>query len=172
MVLSTINVLLFKEQKFVNGAVCPLFFEGQKFLERILFHFVPFVILYIPRISVHIFDVRRLASLNTISAHTNPLAALRFSYDGTKLATASTRGTVIRVFDTETGERLFEFTRGVKRYETTNRSFRHHCCYCYNLACTFILKGMKQRTDLLGIQNKLMVTFKHVRVPPTRFGYP
>lgn len=79
---------------------------------------------------VHIFDVRRLASLNTISAHTNPLAALRFSYDGTKLATASTRGTVIRVFDTETGERLFEFTRGVKRFASIySMAFSHDAKY-------------------------------------------
>ncbi|OZC06468.1 hypothetical protein X798_06545 [Onchocerca flexuosa] len=54
--------------------------------------------------------------MNTISAHTSPLAALRFNYDGKKLATASNRGTVIRVFDTESGDRLYEFTRGVKRF--------------------------------------------------------
>uniref|UniRef100_A0A915PEZ0 WD repeat domain phosphoinositide-interacting protein 2 n=1 Tax=Setaria digitata TaxID=48799 RepID=A0A915PEZ0_9BILA len=65
---------------------------------------------------VQLFDVARLNSMNTISAHTSPLAALRFSYDGKKLATASSRGTVIRVFDTESGERLYEFTRGVKRF--------------------------------------------------------
>ncbi|EFO19359.1 hypothetical protein LOAG_09135 [Loa loa] len=65
---------------------------------------------------VQLFDVTRLNSMNTISAHTSPLAALRFSYDGKKLATASTRGTVIRVFDTESGDRLYEFTRGVKRF--------------------------------------------------------
>ncbi|CAG9537277.1 unnamed protein product [Cercopithifilaria johnstoni] len=65
---------------------------------------------------VQLFDVTRLNSMNTISAHNSPLAALRFSYDGKKLATASTRGTVIRVFDTESGDRLYEFTRGVKRF--------------------------------------------------------
>ncbi|KAM3716653.1 WD repeat domain phosphoinositide-interacting protein [Dirofilaria immitis] len=65
---------------------------------------------------VQLFDVTRLNSMNTISAHTSPLAALRFSYDGKKLATASNRGTVIRVFDTESGDRLYEFTRGVKRF--------------------------------------------------------
>ncbi|VDO36230.1 unnamed protein product [Brugia timori] len=67
---------------------------------------------------VQLFDVSCLNSMNTISAHTSPLAALRFSYDGKKLATASTRGTVIRVFDTESGDRLYEFTRGVKRFVT------------------------------------------------------
>uniref|UniRef100_A0A8R1TYI3 WD repeat domain phosphoinositide-interacting protein 2 n=1 Tax=Onchocerca volvulus TaxID=6282 RepID=A0A8R1TYI3_ONCVO len=65
---------------------------------------------------VQLFDVTRLNSMNTISAHTSPLAALRFNYDGKKLATASNRGTVIRVFDTESGDRLYEFTRGVKRF--------------------------------------------------------
>jgi autophagy-related protein 18 len=64
---------------------------------------------------VHIFDGANLQAVTTISAHDSPLAALRFNADGTKLATASARGTVIRVFDTTRGDKLFEFRRGVKR---------------------------------------------------------
>ncbi|MFH4976953.1 hypothetical protein AB6A40_003662 [Gnathostoma spinigerum] len=62
---------------------------------------------------VHIFDATNLTALGvTITAHSNPLAALKFSYDGKYLATASVRGTVIRVFGIPSGERLFEFQRG------------------------------------------------------------
>ena len=73
-----------------------------------------------------------------ISAHENPLAALAFNVNTTKLATASEKvgqillkrlyfdlqfscmhvcfqGTVIRVFSIPKGERLFEFRRGLKR---------------------------------------------------------
>lgn len=50
-----------------------------------------------------------------IQAHDSPLAAVRFSADGTRVATASEKGTVIRVFAVPSGERLFEFRRGVKR---------------------------------------------------------
>ena len=50
-----------------------------------------------------------------IAAHTNPLAALAFSHDGLKIATASEKGTVIRVFNVQDGVKLYEFRRGMKR---------------------------------------------------------
>lgn len=50
-----------------------------------------------------------------IAAHESPLAALAFSPNGTRIATASEKGTVIRVFSVNDGSRLFEFRRGVKR---------------------------------------------------------
>ncbi|VDN06807.1 unnamed protein product [Thelazia callipaeda] len=67
---------------------------------------------------VQLFDVSRLSSMSAIAAHTSPLGALRFSFDSKMLATASVRGTVIRVFSTESGNRLYEFTRGIKRFVT------------------------------------------------------
>lgn len=50
-----------------------------------------------------------------ISAHDSPLAALAWSMCGRRLATASERGTVIRVFAVPERTRLYEFRRGVKR---------------------------------------------------------
>ena len=50
-----------------------------------------------------------------IPAHDSPLAALAFSPTGLRLATASEKGTVIRVFSVTDGVKLFEFRRGVKR---------------------------------------------------------
>lgn len=50
-----------------------------------------------------------------ISAHESPLAALAWSMCGRKLATASERGTVIRVFSVPQRAKLYEFRRGVKR---------------------------------------------------------
>jgi autophagy-related protein 18 len=50
-----------------------------------------------------------------IPAHDSPLAALGFSPSGTKVATASEKGTVIRVFLVHDGSKLYEFRRGVKR---------------------------------------------------------
>lgn len=54
----------------------------------------------------------------TIPAHDNPLAALTFNSTADKLATASQRGTVIRVFSIPDGARLYEFRRGMKRIVT------------------------------------------------------
>lgn len=50
-----------------------------------------------------------------IAAHDSPLAALSFSQTGGRIATASQKGTVIRVFNVADGTRLHEFRRGVKR---------------------------------------------------------
>ncbi|GFR00604.1 WD repeat domain phosphoinositide-interacting protein 2 [Trichonephila clavata] len=64
---------------------------------------------------VQIFDALNLQAKSMIPAHDNPLAAMAFDPSGTKLATASEKGTVIRVFNVVDGTKLYEFRRGVKR---------------------------------------------------------
>ncbi|XP_054991185.1 WD repeat domain phosphoinositide-interacting protein 2 isoform X1 [Sorex araneus] len=64
---------------------------------------------------VQVFDTINLRAANMIPAHDSPLAALAFDASGSKLATASEKGTVIRVFSIPEGQKLFEFRRGVKR---------------------------------------------------------
>ena len=67
---------------------------------------------------VQIFDTINLRAITMIPAHDSPLAAIAFDWYGTKLATASEKGTVIRVFSVPQGKRLFEFRRGVRRNAT------------------------------------------------------
>ncbi|KAI9137658.1 WD40-repeat-containing domain protein [Paraphysoderma sedebokerense] len=50
-----------------------------------------------------------------IPAHTAPLVALALSRQGNRLATASVKGTLIRVFDTLSGKLLNELRRGMDR---------------------------------------------------------
>lgn len=64
---------------------------------------------------VQIFDAGNLHAKTMIAAHDSPLAALSFSQSGARIATASEKGTVIRVFNVADGTRLHEFRRGVKR---------------------------------------------------------
>lgn len=64
---------------------------------------------------VQIFDAINLHAKAMIPAHDSPLAALAFSPSGTEVATASERGTVIRVFSSLDGSKLFELRRGLKR---------------------------------------------------------
>lgn len=64
---------------------------------------------------VQIFDAVHLNAKCAISAHESPVAALAFSMCGRRLATASERGTVIRVFSVPERVRLHELRRGVKR---------------------------------------------------------
>ncbi|XP_066560702.1 WD repeat domain phosphoinositide-interacting protein 1 isoform X2 [Amia ocellicauda] len=63
-----------------------------------------------------VYDANNLSTVTMIPAHDSPLAAVTFNASGTKLASASERGTVIRVFTIPEGLKLFEFRRGMKRY--------------------------------------------------------
>ncbi|KAK4801177.1 hypothetical protein SAY86_021664 [Trapa natans] len=57
-----------------------------------------------------------------ISAHDNNIACLILTMDGMLLATASTKGTLIRIFNTLDGTRLQEVRRGVDRAEISSIS--------------------------------------------------
>uniref|UniRef100_A0A3P8VXV6 WD repeat domain, phosphoinositide interacting 1 n=1 Tax=Cynoglossus semilaevis TaxID=244447 RepID=A0A3P8VXV6_CYNSE len=61
-----------------------------------------------------VYDANNLV-MTMIPAHDSPVVALTFNASATKLASASERGTVIRVFSIPEGLRLFEFRRGMKR---------------------------------------------------------
>jgi len=60
-----------------------------------------------------------------VAAHESPLAAMCLDSNGTLLATASCKGTIIRVFDTAGGSRLQELRRGADRAEIHSLSFSH-----------------------------------------------
>lgn len=64
---------------------------------------------------VQIFDGLNLQAVTMIAAHDTPIAALEFNTSASLLATASEKGTVIRVFSIPEGIKLFEFRRGMKR---------------------------------------------------------
>lgn len=57
-------------------------------------------------------DALTLSVTNIIQAHKAPLAAVAFNPAGTLLATASDKGTVIRVFGVPNGDKVAQFRRG------------------------------------------------------------
>ncbi|XP_057570824.1 WD repeat domain phosphoinositide-interacting protein 1 isoform X4 [Hippopotamus amphibius kiboko] len=65
-----------------------------------------------------LYDGHSLKTVCTIAAHEGPLAAIAFNASGSRLASASEKGTVIRVFSVPEGQKLYEFRRGMKRYVT------------------------------------------------------
>ena len=75
-----------------------------------------------------------LASTSMIPAHTGQLAAIQFNPTGTRIATASDKGTVIRVFNVSDGVRVYELRRGLKRTATIY-SLSFSPCGLY-LACS------------------------------------
>jgi autophagy-related protein 18 len=59
-----------------------------------------------------IFDANKLEALNVIEAHHTTLSCAAINNSGTMVATASEKGTIIRVFDVPDGNKLFQFRRG------------------------------------------------------------
>jgi len=61
---------------------------------------------------VLIFDAVKLEAINVIEAHRSPLALIALNSEGTLLATASDKGTIIRIFSVPDGHKLYQFRRG------------------------------------------------------------
>lgn len=59
-----------------------------------------------------IYDATKLEPANVIDAHNSPLSCIAMNSDGTLLATASEKGTIIRVFAIPEGTKLYQFRRG------------------------------------------------------------
>jgi autophagy-related protein 18 len=93
---------------------------------------------------LQIFDAVNLNAKTMISAHDSPLAAISFSLNGAEIATASEKGTVIRVFSVNDGTKLYEFRRGVKRcVSISSLSFstcKHYLCCSSNTETVHIFK--------------------------------
>lgn len=61
---------------------------------------------------VLIFDAVKLEAVNVVEAHRSPLSCVTFNNEGTVLATASDKGTIIRVFSVPDAHKLYQFRRG------------------------------------------------------------
>ncbi|KAI9679480.1 MAG: autophagy protein [Caeruleum heppii] len=61
---------------------------------------------------VLIFDALKLEAVNVVEAHRSPLSCIALNSDGTLLATASDKGTIIRVFSVPRAKKLYQFRRG------------------------------------------------------------
>ncbi|WEW60939.1 autophagy protein [Emydomyces testavorans] len=61
---------------------------------------------------VLIFDAYKLEAVNVVEAHKSPLSFLALNSEGTLLATASDKGTIIRVFSVPAAHKLYQFRRG------------------------------------------------------------
>ena len=81
-------------------------------------------------VRVELYDLRKTT---LIAAHETPLACLALNAVGSRLATASEKGTLVRIYDTVSGELLQELRRGTDKAEIF--------CLAFNagstmLACT------------------------------------
>ncbi|KAI4165590.1 MAG: hypothetical protein LQ342_001003 [Letrouitia transgressa] len=61
---------------------------------------------------VLLFDALKLEAVNVAEAHRSPLSCIALNNAGTLLATASDKGTIIRVFAVPSARKLYQFRRG------------------------------------------------------------
>lgn len=87
---------------------------------------------------VILFNMKTLQPTMVIEAHKGEIAALALSFDGTLLATASEKGTIIRVFNVETGVKMYQFRRGT--YPTKIHSM------CFNSDNQFLAVTCSSKT--------------------------
>ncbi|KAJ9123320.1 hypothetical protein QFC22_001519 [Naganishia vaughanmartiniae] len=95
--------------------------------------------------SIMIFDTVSLTAVNMIQAHKSPIAALAINSQGTMLASASDKGTIIRVFSLPEARRLGEYRRGSKTAKIYSMNF--------NLAGTLLC--VSSDTETVHVYNLL-----------------
>lgn len=61
---------------------------------------------------VLLFDTVKLEAINVVEAHRSPLSCMVLNSEGTILATASDKGTIIRIFSVPDAHKLYQFRRG------------------------------------------------------------
>jgi WD40 repeat protein len=71
-----------------------------------------------------------ISKTTIIKAHDTELSQMALNIDGSRLASASEKGTLIRLWDTATGDALREFRRGMDRAEIY--------CICFDPITTFL----------------------------------
>eukprot|EP00736_Rhodelphis_marinus_P008719 Rmarinus@m.19111 len=75
-------------------------------------------------VRIEMYDIKKT---NYIAAHETQLANLALNMDGTRLATCSERGTLIRIFDTYSAQLLQELRRGSDKAEIYSLCFSPKC---------------------------------------------
>ena len=108
-----------------------------------------------------IFDAISMQAVNVVEAHRAPLSCIAMNSEGTKMATASEKGTIIRVLSVPDGEKLFQFRRGSIPARIFSMSFN----------ATSTLLGVSSATETIHIF-KLSSSAQATSGPPSPESRP
>jgi len=117
---------------------------------------------------IHLAETDKVSSV--IPAHNSSLAALALNVHGTRLATASEKGTLIRVYDTSTLVMLFELRRGANSAIIYSLNFstdatRLCCSSSHGTVHIFSLDNERQSSKILRKIVKGGVSFSRFQLP-------
>ena len=115
----------------------------------------------------------------TVSAHEGALAAVGVTGDGSQVATASEKGTLVRIFEASTGQLVHELRRGVDRAEIYALQFNLTAEYLavtsdkgtvhlFNLGRVGQGKNAKSNLSFLGGYFQSEWSFAQLRIPDYR----
>jgi WD repeat-containing protein 45 len=82
-----------------------------------------------PNIGTVRIELNSIGKNTMLKAHESELAAIALNFDGSVLATASDKGTIVRTWDTVSGVQLREFRRGADRAEIYSIAFNRPSTY-------------------------------------------
>ncbi|CAH8574452.1 unnamed protein product [Heterobilharzia americana] len=98
--------------------------------------------------TVFIFDALSFQNVTSIAAHDGLLACLTFNARANLLATASEKGTVIRVFSVPQGEKVIEFRRGLTRCVSI-------CCLSFSMNSQYLVAASHTETvHIFKLENR------------------
>jgi len=106
---------------------------------------------------VELYDIKRM---NLLQCHDSSLEIFALSFDGKLLATASEKGTLIRIWDTASGEKLQELRRGADQANIQS------LCFSPKTAKWLAVSSDKGTTHIFKIK-KIATGDKTVKTSPT-----
>lgn len=111
----------------------------------------------VPTGSLVVFDAAGISPLNVIPAHKMSLLLIALSKDGKLVATLSLKGTILRVFDTSSGKKLFEFRRGSYGTKIKSLNFNHNNTFlsCSSSTGTIHIFKLSEETQATLVSNEL-----------------
>ena len=109
----------------------------------------------------------------TINAHEGTIFCLAMNEDGSLLATASKKGTLIRIFSTKDGNKIQEVRRGSDQCEINCIVFHSENKYlaCYSDKGTFHLFKLNYSNDTSSIKNKRSFLGKFTEIVGIKHDY-